>query len=406
LLQGGEDDLVESLLSALAKLQVASDQAPAEAVAVEAVERALSGAAAAVFAVALDTGLLTLRAAGPRWRTAERDRPAWLSPLAADLAAAARAPQVLRGRLTRLSSIPGGIDLVHVPLRASDWRAGALVVVWSPTSPARSADFWWVERFGAHLQLALRGDGQPADAQADTLALQAAQAEFVRVQQLRALGALARGVVHDLNNGLTTILGLSEWLGQTPGLEAETRGDIEALRRAGHQVKRLADNLDFLARQGRPAAIAPLNLADLLSDALACLQGEPVAGSSGGIPAIDVSKAGPAAIVRGDYTLLRGLICELLRSAVQATPPGAHVEVQLLARTGTARLSITDHGTAFDEAARCELFEPIYTKTRAWPGLTLAACWGVADSHGGCLEAQVLSGGGRRVVLTLPTTAA
>lgn len=402
LVHSGVNDQVESLLGAVACLHDRADSEPVEARAVEAVERALPGAAAALFSVAADTDLLVMRAAGPRWRTAEREGPAWLSRLAGVLAATARSPQPLSGRLAEALEGGGQIDIAQAPLGVPGWGRGSLVVTWPPASPARAGDPWWVERFAVHLQLAL----QPRTDEAEAAVLRQAQADMVRSQQLRALGAMAGGVIHDLNNGLTTILGLSEWLAQSPGLDADAASDIEAIRRTGTEMMRLATDLDLLARQGRPAGRAPLDLADVLGAAIDVVTPVLEARGTASTPVeVTVSRAGDRHVVAGDLVMLREAIACLLRSAIEATPGGAAVEVRLSNHAASVRLTVADGGASSDEAAVTGLFEPIYSKASKWQGLGLAACWGVADAHGGRLEAESLPGGCRKFVLTLPAAA-
>jgi signal transduction histidine kinase len=278
-----------------------------------------------------------------------------------------------------------------------------LVVTWPPASPARPGDPWWVERFAVHLQLALRLRTDEAEA----AALGQVQAEMVRSQQLRALGAMAGGVIHDLNNGLTTILGLSEWLAESPGLGAEAASDIEAIRRTGADLVRLATDLELLARQGRPAGRTPLDLADVLGAAVELVT--PLLGPQSAASAaveVDVACTGDRHVVAGDLVMLRESTVCLLRSAVEATPAGSSVEVHLSSDGAAVRLTVTDGSASTEEAAVTRVFEPIYSKAGRWRGLGLAACWGTADAHGGRLEAELVPGGRRRFVLTLPALAA
>jgi signal transduction histidine kinase len=403
LVPGGANDQVESLLSAVAGLQERADGESLETVAVEAAERALPGAAAALFSVAADTDLLVMRAAGPRWRTGEREGPAWLSGLAGVLAATARSPQPLSGRLSQAIGDRGQVDIAQAPLVAPGWGRGALVVTWPPASPARAGDPWWVERFAVHLQLALRDRGGEAEA----AALRQAQADMVRSQQLRALGAMAGGVIHDLNNGLTTILGLSQWLAQSPGLGAEAVSDIEAIGLAGTEMMRLTADLELLARQGRPPARTPIDLTDVLAAAIDGVTPLLEARRAEATPVgVDVSRTGDRHTVAGDLVVLRESIACLLRSAIDATPGGSSVEVHLSSGVATIRLTVADGGASSDETAVTGIFEPIYAKATKWRGLGLAACWGAADAHGGRLEAELLPGGCRRFVLTLPAATA
>jgi hypothetical protein len=125
---------------------------------VEHVEHLLPAAAAAIFACDEDAVLVTRCAAGPRWRTAEQDPPAWLAPQSQALSQAVRAGSPLAGEVAFGTSGAGPTpvpELLQVPLVVAGRAWGALVVLRPAGSLRRALDAWIIEICARHLSEAL-----------------------------------------------------------------------------------------------------------------------------------------------------------------------------------------------------------------------------------------------------------
>ena len=123
-------------------------------------ERALPGAAAALFTCGPPSPVVSLRAAGHRWRSAERDSPAWLAGLTGAIAGLVRSQAPVSGALVRSSSThavhEGGVHVAQVPVIVDGWPWGSLVVLWPGGDHACDGEVWMVEEFVAQLGLALK----------------------------------------------------------------------------------------------------------------------------------------------------------------------------------------------------------------------------------------------------------
>jgi hypothetical protein len=124
----------------------------------EDVERLIPGAAAAVFTCDPNGDIVTRRAAGPGWRTAERDAPAWLGPHSHAVAQIVRTANPMIGEFmfaSRLASESCVRELVQLPLIVDgDWWG--MLVVLRPTDPAsRAEDLWIVDACARHFSAAL-----------------------------------------------------------------------------------------------------------------------------------------------------------------------------------------------------------------------------------------------------------
>ena len=232
---------------------------------------------------------------------------------------------------------------------------------------------------------------------------QALEAQLIQSEKMAAVGTLVSGLAHELNNPLTSIAGLSEFLLEqtVPGAGREHLRVInEQAERAGHIVR---DLLTF-ARKG-PVARSAVDLGDVVRRTL-------------GLMAYDLKRRGVTAEiavaptlppVHGDRHQLQQVALNLLANAAHAVadlPESAprRVTVDLRSEAGRVVLRVTDTGPGISDEVRAQMFSPFFT-TKApgeGTGLGLFVSYGIAEAHGGTLTAESRPGQGATLVLSLP----
>jgi len=209
--------------------------------------------------------------------------------------------------------------------------------------------------------------------------------DLARQERLAALGRVVAGVAHEVRNPLASIklrldLAASEPVasGASP-LPAAVTG---AIAHASAEIARL-DGLvaDLLTVSGRALGPrAPLDLAQLArrrADALA-----PWAALRG--VTMHVSDGGDGdAVATGDADRLARAVDNLLRNAIEASPGGDVVAVEVRAEREQVRLRVLDRGSGFPQGKAGELFEPFFTTKADGTGLGLAISRAIAQAHGG-----------------------
>jgi signal transduction histidine kinase len=108
----------------------------------------------------------------------------------------------------------------------------------------------------------------------------------------------------------------------------------------------------------------------------------------------------------GDRQALRRAALNLVRNAVEASPPGAAVELAIEARGPAAAIEVLDRGPGLSAEARQRLAEPFFTTKERGTGLGLALARKAALAHGGALEVRDREGGGTLARLALPAAGA
>lgn len=224
-----------------------------------------------------------------------------------------------------------------------------------------------------------------------SLALAAAQQALVAGERLVAVGRLGAGVAHEVNNPAGVILGRAGLLLD----DAATPEAAEDLRVIMRQAERIREITGALLRLGRPSRgeRGAVDLAAVARSAMELARHEAAARGVG------LELVAGASEVEADAAALEQVTYNLIRNAVQASPPGGVVRLNVV---GT-ELSVSDAGSGIPLGALPHLFEPFFTtkKLGEGTGLGLAVAHGIVRDHGGTLTAENLPEGGARFVVRL-----
>jgi|HubBroStandDraft_1064217.scaffolds.fasta_scaffold00020_92 PAS domain S-box-containing protein len=223
-------------------------------------------------------------------------------------------------------------------------------------------------------------------------------------QRLEALGTLAGGAAHEINNALMPVLALTKLVARKLPDGSRERRNLETVmngaERARDLVKRI---LAFSRKQEEAQAIVDLGL--VLQEALQLMRATMPTSIT------LAEEIAPTPAILGDPGQLHQVIVNLLANAVQAIGQslgsilvGLHPE----ADGALLHLSIVDTGCGMDEATLTRVFEPFFTTKPVGEGtgLGLSMAHGIVKAHGGRIEVRSAPGRGSRFDIFLPTTAA
>ncbi|MFO0584313.1 MAG: ATP-binding protein [Anaeromyxobacter sp.] len=221
-------------------------------------------------------------------------------------------------------------------------------------------------------------------------------------QRLEAVGRLAGGIAHDLNNLLTPILVCARLVKDGLPAADPAREDLETITRAAERARALtAQVLAFSRRQRLELKVLDLNeVVRGFHELLPRLIGEDVK--------VRVSTAPGRLRVRGDAGQLQQVLMNLAVNARDAMPGGGVLELSTAARAdGAAVLSVRDSGVGMDAALQARAFEPFFTTKPVGKGtgLGLSTCHGIVKQHGGEIELESAPGRGTTFRITLPGAA-
>jgi nitrogen-specific signal transduction histidine kinase/ActR/RegA family two-component response regulator len=231
-----------------------------------------------------------------------------------------------------------------------------------------------------------------------------AQARAARSDKLRALGELAAGVAHNLNNSLTVIQGRAQLLLMRSSAEAGNKKSLEVITQAvGDCSQTLRRLLDFSRRESTRHPM-PLDLSDLISSSVEIARPKWQSTSAERTGTIEVRINAPEpALTLGDSSELREVVLNLIFNAVDAMPQGGTIEAGTRVEGKTARFWIADTGGGMPPEVIARIFEPFYTtKGERGTGLGLSASHGIIENHSGDINVISEPGKGTRFEVILP----
>ena len=231
--------------------------------------------------------------------------------------------------------------------------------------------------------------------------------QLLHSQKLDALGTLAGGIAHDLNNTLMPILALSQLLMQQMPEGSSEREDFETVVQASRHGRDLVQRiLAFSRDQG--AAKTKVDLAATIGQALRMLRPT--------IPATILinQEIEEVPLILADAGQLQQVIVNLVTNARQAIgndPGTVTVEVSPASRRSNHRydddfvcLRVADTGCGMDAETKDRVFEPFFTtkKVGEGTGLGLSVVHGIIAAHGGQIEVSSQAGKGTEFIILLP----
>ncbi len=248
---------------------------------------------------------------------------------------------------------------------------------------------------------------------------QLAETRLRQSQKMEAIGKLAGGVAHDLNNILSGIVSYPDILLMGMSDDHPMRKPIETIQSSGKRASTIVNDLLTLARRG--VAISEIvNLNDLILDHVNSPEHEKMMSFHQRVT-IELSLQDDLENIKGSPVHLSKTLMNLISNAAEAMPDGGriHIETGVLEQgtTGASQsnktdvrrvfLKVSDDGVGMTEEEQEKIFEPFYTKKvmgRSGTGLGMAVVWGTVQDHNGCIDILSEKGKGTTFLLTFPAT--
>jgi PAS domain S-box-containing protein len=226
--------------------------------------------------------------------------------------------------------------------------------------------------------------------------------QVVQSERLAAMGAMIGGVAHELNNPLTSILGVSELLQDSQTTDA-ARKQIGILQQQARRAAEIVHNLTYFSR---PPATGKtrVNLGEILERTLN-LHSYSLRKNS---ITVDFLREPAVPYAEGDPHQLMQVFLNLILNAEQAireVRDRGTLRIRLSNSGGTVSASFQDDGPGIPSDILTNIFDPFYTTKRPGrgTGLGLSICKSVMKEHNGTIEAANAPGGGAVFTVTLKT---
>jgi len=311
------------------------------------------------------------------WAPADPRSPRWLAPALAPAAGADGA-------------VPAETHMVCAPLVTPDGTLGILKISSCPPGLLGPYEARLVEDFMPLASLAVQF----------SVRAEALRERILQAERKQGLANLARGIAHDVNNALGSMLPLVQQIRddlRQGRLEPEAVDeDLRHVEASIQVCRRIFGGMLAIARGGR--TLGHGNLRRAIDGA------EAVLGDSFRRRGIEVvhDLADELPLVRGGQTDLTQVLLNVLSNARDALPSGGRVTVRTRPRDAVVVVEVADTGPGIPRDVLGRVWEPFFSTKDDGSGLGLAICRSILSDLGGGIEIASEEGRGTTVTLTLP----
>ncbi|MEW6208621.1 MAG: ATP-binding protein [Acidobacteriota bacterium] len=231
--------------------------------------------------------------------------------------------------------------------------------------------------------------------------IEEAHQKLMQSSKLAAIGQLAAGVAHEINNPATTILSRASFL-LSDDVSLSEREDLEAIVTQAQRIARITGNLLSFSRP-QVRRIAPTEIDRVIENSLLAAQDSLEASH------IAVEKDLPPRLPRvlADEESLARALENLYRNAIDAMADGGWLRIRASKADAAdrLRLEISDTGEGIDRENLSRIFDPFFTTKEAGKGtgLGLSIVHGIIAEHDGTITVESEKGRGTTFVMLLPT---
>ncbi len=245
------------------------------------------------------------------------------------------------------------------------------------------------------------------------------EARLQRAQKMEAIGTLAGGVAHDLNNILSGIVSYPDLLLMQLPQDNPLRKPITIIQQSGIRAAAIVQDLLTLARRGVTIGEV-VNLNDIISEYLESPECEKLLSLQPGVN-IETNLETDLMNIIGSSVHLSKTMMNLVSNAAEAMPEGGTVHIDSKSRYVDTQirgydevkegdyvvLTVSDTGVGISKSDKERIFEPFYTKKqmgRSGTGLGMAVVWGTVKDLKGYIDIDSIEGKGTTFSIYFPVT--
>ncbi len=314
----------------------------------------------------------------------------------------------------------GGLrSLVAAPLLVESKVFGVLIAARRQAHSFSSGECEFLRQLSEHVAMASHQAQLNAALRQAYDDLHQTQQAAMQQDRLRALGQMASGIAHDINNAISPVMLYTETLlEREPNLSTRARECLQTIQQSIHDVAETVARMREFSRPREPQLkLVPVQLNRLVPQVvdLTRARWSDLPQQRGIVIRVITDLADGLPVVLGIESEIREALTNLIFNAVDAMPAGG----TLTFRTGLAEIApdagnvsphahieVTDTGAGMDEDTRRRCLEPFFTtKGERGTGLGLAMVYGTVQRHGGEIQIESVIGQGTTVRLSLPVPA-
>jgi signal transduction histidine kinase/CheY-like chemotaxis protein len=296
---------------------------------------------------------------------------------------------------------------VVVPLINDHGVFGIMVVCRCEADSFNRGEIDFLKVLGEHIALAAHHARLYNDLQNAYSELREAQQAMMRQERLRALGQMASGIVHDINNLLAPVVGFADLLlSAEPHLNARTKNYIQIIKTAGEDIAKIVARMGgFYRKRSEQEVLRPISLNQLIHQVVELTRPfwRDLPQKRGVVFDIQTDLPEGLPLMMGIEAEIREAVTNLILNAVDAMPGGGVMTLRTRRNGDGIALEVCDGGMGMDEETRVRCLAPFFsTKGEHGTGLGLAMVFGVMRRHEGDIQVESRLGEGTTVRLLFP----
>ncbi len=317
-------------------------------------------------------------------------------------------------RFSEQLAVRGFRAVLAVPLMVEEKLSGILISARLEVYGFASGDCEFLQMLSDHVALAAHQSKLYQDLEDAYNELRQTQATVLQQERLKALGQMASGIAHDVNNALSPVVGFSELLAKGDfGLNQKGKNYLNYISTAGHDIAHIIARLREFYRKHEDddQSHQLLNLNDLVKQVVDMTRPrwKDMPQSNGITIEVKTDLSPDVPQMVGIESEIREAFTNIVLNAVDALPRGGKITLRTNVTDGVngyaqqIAVEITDTGMGMNEETRKRCLEPFFsTKGKLGTGLGLAMVYGVLQRHDGNIEIQSEPGKGTTFRLIFP----
>jgi GAF domain-containing protein/ActR/RegA family two-component response regulator/anti-sigma regulatory factor (Ser/Thr protein kinase) len=297
----------------------------------------------------------------------------------------------------------GGRAILAVPVISRGAALGAISVGWDDPHRPDEREIRLLSALGRQAAIAIENARLVGDLRRTLEELRAAQETLVRGATLRAVGELAAGAAHHLNNIMAVILGRTQLL-LMKNLDQATTASLKRIEHAAIDAADTVRGLKGFGGRGKAREVTRFDLNAAIQEVIEFTQPRWLGEHGVASARFEVQvELGLIPEVSGDRIEICEAIANLVLNAMDALPDGGRIVIATRAEPGRAIVSVSDAGVGMPAEVRQRAFEPFFTtKGVKRTGLGLAVAYGTVRRHGGQIAIESAPGDGTTVTFWIP----
>ncbi len=215
--------------------------------------------------------------------------------------------------------------------------------------------------------------------------LRTAQAQLIQSEKMAAVGQLAGGVAHEINNPMGVILGFAQSIVRRIKEDDSLYMPLKSIEREAVRCRKLVGDLLTFSRAEKTKA-EKTDINQTIEETLSFVE------ARAKVKSVDIIKeyGGGLPLVMVNKNQIQQVIVNLCNNAIDAMPDGGKIRLSTKETGGRILIEVSDTGKGMTEEVKKHIFEPFYTTKEVGKGtgLGLSLCYEIIQKHNGTIEVE------------------